>query len=44
MVYEQGMADVDTELLIMSEEGMLDSFSEQSEEALRAIFRRARRV
>lgn len=37
----QGLEDVDTELLILSEEGFLNSFCEQSEQELRAIIARA---
>ena len=37
----QGLEDVDTELLILSEEGFLKSFCEQSEQELRAIINRA---
>ena len=37
----QGLEDVDTELLILSEEGFLRSFCEQSEQELRAIITRA---
>lgn len=41
---EQGMVDIDTELLIMSEEGMLSGFCDQSEAELRATLRRAKQL
>ncbi len=36
--------DVDTELLIMLEEGMLDGFCEQSEAELGSVLRRAQQL
>lgn len=36
--------DVDTELLIMSEEGMLNGFCEQSEAELTSALRRAQQL
>lgn len=40
----QGLVDVDTELLIMSEEGMLNGFCEQSEAELTSALRRAQQL
>lgn len=43
-VVVQGLVDVDTELLIMSEEGMLNGFCEQSEAELTSALRRAQQL
>ena len=40
----QGMTDVNTELIIMIEEGLVDCFSSQSEEELRSTLERARKT
>ncbi|EIE19071.1 kinase-like protein [Coccomyxa subellipsoidea C-169] len=40
----EGLVDVDTELLIMLEEGMLDGFCEQSEAELGSVLRRAQQL
>ncbi|BDA49460.1 Serine/threonine-protein kinase SAPK2 [Coccomyxa sp. Obi] len=40
----EGLVDVDTELLIMSEEGMLNGFCEQSEAELTSALRRAQQL
>ena len=40
----QGMTDVNTELIIMNEEGLVQCFSSQSEEELRSTLERARKT
>lgn len=40
----QGMADVNTELIIMIEEGLVESFSTQGEDELRSTLKRASQI